>query len=330
MSFMSFPSPCRVCSKTLHNYRGLASHLRHNGDFQHREFQSEWLAYRNSYHKLLFCRKCGSEFEVISKADSNRKRCPSCTELRGRLGKKSYEGTEIKKVSRVLKCDSFHWVRGDSLYLKVSVALNSGVPLRKLIHELSITYKTITAIAEDILGREGYSDLVRIRRLNTAKVAYTAAKEAYARLTPEEKSQRIKERCGKSGSLETLLARQLRGRGFADLVLNDWQSIPIGGKVVPREADIKVSIGDGRKVVILCDGEAFHGPRTIFGDPNDRISLDMETSEGYYSLGYSVLRYSESEIKSGLAIQHLVDTFELLKTHTQVFRNWFPVIERVS
>lgn len=127
-----------------------------------------------------------------------------------------------------------------------------------------------------------------------------------------------------------MLAKQLRSRGYTDLVLNDWQSIPIGDRVVPREADIKVSLGDGRKVVILCDGEAFHGPRTIFGDPSDRVALDLETTEGYYSLGYSVARYSESEIKSGLAIQHLIGVLDILKSHNQVLRNWFPAIERIT
>jgi hypothetical protein len=198
------------------------------------------------------------------------------------------------------------------------------------MHKFSLTYKAITAIAEDILGRKGYLELVLERRLATAKRAYTAAKEAYSRLTPEERAQRIKERCGKSGSLEILLASQLKNMGVTDLVMNDWQAVPIGNRVVPREADIKLSLGDGRKVVVLCDGEAFHGPKTIFGDPNDRISLDIETTEGYYSLGYSVVRYSESEIKSGRAIQHLVGVLDILKSHNQVLRNWFPAIERVS
>ena len=330
MPFISFPSSCRVCGKILHNYRGLASHLRHNPDLGHRDFRSEWLRYRGSYHKSLICRKCGSEFEVTSKDDSNRKRCLSCTELRGNLSKKSYEGTKVPQSDRSPKQSTFHWVRGDRVYLQVSQAIASWVSLPKLMHELSLTYKTITAIAEDILGKEGYLELVRVRKLDTARKAYTAAKEAYSRLTPEEKAQRIKERCGKSGSLETLLANQLKSRGITDLVLNDWQAVPIGDRVVPREADIKVSLGDGRKVVILCDGEAFHGPRTIFGDPNDRILLDIETTEGYYSLGYSVVRYSESEIKSGRAIQHLVGVLDTLRLHNQVLRNWFPAIERVA
>lgn len=327
---MSFPSSCRVCGKTLHNYRGLASHLRHNQGPEHSDLRSEWLVYRDSYHKSLVCRKCGSEFEVTSKADSNRKRCPNCTKLLGSISRRSYEGTKFLKPERLPKRDSFHWVRGDKVYLQVAQAISSGIPLSKLMHDLSLTHKTTIAIAEDILGKEGYLELVQQRRLDTVRLAYTAAREAYLRLTPEEKAQRIKERCGKSGSLEILLAKQLRSRGYTDFVLNDWQSIPIGDKVVPREADIKVSLGDGRKVVVLCDGEAFHGPKTIFGDPNDRIALDTETTDGYYALGYSVIRYSESEIKSGKAIQHLVGVLDTLKSHNQVLRNWFPAIERVS
>lgn len=326
---MLFPSSCKVCGKTLHNCRGLSSHLRHNLDLKHSEFRSEWLVYRDSYHKLLTCRKCGLVFEVTSKTESNRKRCLSCTKLRVNLSKKTYENTKLLKADTLSKQDVFHWVRGDRVYSKVSQAITSGTPIRKLMHELSLTYKSIIEISEDILGKDGYAELVHRRRLGTARVAYTAAKKAYSKLTPEEKAKRIKERCGKSSSLEILLVKQLRDNGYTDLVLNDWQAVPIGGKVVPREADIKVTLGDGRKVVVLCDGEAFHGPHTIFGDPKDRITLDVETTEGYYSLGYSVARYSESEIKSGVALQHLIGVFDILKTHRQVLRNWFPVTERV-
>jgi hypothetical protein len=99
--------------------------------------------------------------------------------------------------------------------------------------------------------------------------------------------------------------------------------------MVPREADLKIPLRDGRKVVVLCDGEAFHGPRTIFGDPSRRIKADTETAEAYFSIGYSVLRYSESEIKSGYAAEHVLEVLTRLGVVRRIYHNWCPSEERV-
>jgi hypothetical protein len=195
---------------------------------------------------------------------------------------------------------------------------------------LSLTFNTFRALAEDVLGVDGYREWSANKLAETAKKAQAAAREAYARLTPEQKAERIKARCGKTSPLEAALAKQLLEGGVMGVVLNDWQSVPIQGRMVPREADLKIPLGDGRKVVVLCDGEAFHGPRTIFGDPSMRIEADKETSEAYFSLGYSVFRYSESEIKSGYAAQHLLGALAKLKTVRSIYRNWCPNEERVS
>jgi predicted RNA-binding Zn-ribbon protein involved in translation (DUF1610 family) len=331
MPFMVFPSSCRSCGKILHNYRGLSSHLRHNQDAKHSALRAEWLDYKGLYHNTLTCRKCGSKWEINLKSDANKKRCPACSELRVSMGKRSYEKLP---TTEPIRCDSpkssFSWVQGDSTYLAVRNGIQAGVGIQYLMHKLSLTYKVISEITEDLLGSEGYREFVHTKRLETAKIAYTAAREAYQRLTPEEKALRIKARCGKSGSLETMLAKQLRVSGIINFVMNDWQAVPIRGTKVPREADIKVSVDLHRKLVILCDGEAYHGPRTIHGDPKDRIQLDTETTDGYYSLGYSVIRYSETEIKSGFAIEHLLGILELLRVHKRIYRNWCPLEERVE
>lgn len=327
---MVLPCACRVCGKTIHNYRGLASHLRHNLDVAHDSLRSEWRAYRDSYHKTLTCRKCGAEFEVTSKSNSNRKRCSKCTRLRGNLGKKLYEKTQVSQVKRVTKHDSFHWVRGDSNYTKVVQAIDSGVSVNRILREFGITYRTFLVMAHDFLGEQEYLGRVQAKRLFSVKKAYTVAHEKYLALTPEERAQRIRDRCGKSSKLEVTLVNQLVHNGYTNFVRNDWQSVPIKNTFVPREADLKISLEDGRKVVVMCDGEAFHGPRAIFGDPKDRIASDIETARGYHSLGYSVLRYSESEINSGVAIGHLVRMLNLLRSYKQVLRSWFPPMEQLT
>lgn len=127
--------------------------------------------------------------------------------------------------------------------------------------------------------------------------------------------------------LEANFVSQLEGLGFDASVRNVWTTLRINGQKVKREADIKVPVGDGRKIVVLCDGEAFHGPKVIRGSATEKIASDRETALAYFELGYSVVRYSETEIHDGAALEHFEDTMQRLKTHVKVYRNWHPAEE---
>ena len=89
-------------------------------------------------------------------------------------------------------------------------------------------------------------------------------------------------------------------------------------------------MSDGRKVVVLCDGEAFHGPKFVFGSAQARIDNDIKTARAYYDTDYSVLRYSESEIKSGWALTHLLGVLSRLSSVHKVYRTWHPCVEEVA
>jgi hypothetical protein len=187
---------------------------------------------------------------------------------------------------------------------------------------LGIPYKTCKEIGQHALGVDGY-ERWRVQRKsvsgsNNLKIAH----RIYADLSSEDRAELLKRRFGGTCALEARLSERLKEDNLI-FELNVWQSIPINGKKVPREADIKVDLGAGRKLVILCDGEAFHGPRTIYGDPKDRINDDVMTAKAYFSLGYSVIRYSETEINSGWAMQHLRSVLPQLKTQNML-RIWFP------
>lgn len=148
--------------------------------------------------------------------------------------------------------------------------------------------------------------------------------QKYALMTPDQKALTLQRRFGGTCALEASFARSLREVGFTKLDMNVWQSVPIKGSKVPREADIKVAVGGGRKIVVLCDGEAFHGPKAIFGNPEDRINEDRETALAFFRLGYSVIRYSETEIHSGFALNSFQDLFLKLGKWKKIYRNWCP------
>lgn len=151
--------------------------------------------------------------------------------------------------------------------------------------------------------------------------------DRYRALSPEEKAQVLKKRFPRVRSkIETLMSDFLSGRGES-FVSNDWQSLEIEGKMVPREADLKIDLGTS-KVVVECDGEAWHGPGRIFGDPDFHIRDDELTARAYLAEGYSVLRYSETEIHSGVAFVHLSSTLERLRSGgCRVLRLWHPSVE---
>ena len=189
-------------------------------------------------------------------------------------------------------------------------------------------FSVIREILVYVLGEEVYSNVVQeAKRIRTVRMA-EKAHAAFRAMSPEEKAAHFA-RMKKGSLLEKALAAALVQAGFQGVQLNVWQAVPLGDRKVPREADIKIPLGDGRKVVVLCDGEAFHGPRFVFGDPQKRIEEDEATARAYFSLGYSVLRYSESEIKRGDAETHLLLAMEKLQRCQRILRLWHPPLEEV-
>ena len=322
-----FPTSCEVCGKAIHNARGFAGHLRWNIDDAHVQLKSRW---EDTYRRTLRCRKCGDSWDIFNKADKNQKRCPKCSELRQVVGKHVYEATAtVIPAQASIQPTRLQWAEGDRVYQAVVCAIERGDRVRDTLRSLSITYKVFKAIGSHALGSQGYSSWARKKKVSIGSVNLRVAHEAYWAMTPDEKALYIKQKFGGTHKLEASFADQLVEAEVTAFEMNQWQSVPVQGEMVPREADIKVSLGDSRKIVVLCDGEAFHGPKTVFGNPVEKIRSDMETAEAYFQLGYSVLRYSESEIKNGLAIKHFMETYACLRSSVlRVLRTWHPQLER--
>jgi hypothetical protein len=223
------------------------------------------------------------------------------------------------------------WVMGDDLTWKVFEAFEEGLPVNKVIHSLGITYQVYADILMAILGADVYQAAHKRRKRLVGSVNVQRAHAKWASMSSDDKAAYYQKHFGKGSALEAGFAGALRRSGITDLLLNVWQSLSVGGRVCPREADIKISLEDGRKAVILCDGEAFHGPRFIYGSPTARIAEDVATAEAYFDVGYSVFRYSETEIKSGWALDHLLGALIRLRSGTsKIYRTWCPSEERAS
>jgi hypothetical protein len=261
------------------------------------------------------------------------------------MSKKAYEKLSFCKVADTrqlmtasgskaqwdgLESRSLEWRRGDDLYIGLLLAYEAGQPVGDTLREQAVTYKVYRAIVEDAVGPQAYRSRARARQKARSVANIRKAHEKWAAMTPEEKATEIARRFRKGSLLEKKLAHQLRKAGVDGLQMNQWQSFRIGGKWSPREADIKIPVGAGRKLVVLCDGEAFHGPKFAFGDVTARIADDIATADAYFAAGYSVARYSESEVKSGAACQHLLAWLPRCFQGEQLYRTWHPPVERVA
>lgn len=320
MQPLPFLGSCEVCQKVLLNYRSLAGHLRHNKDPQHVALGERWHQWKSVYRAQLRCRKCGDLFEVLDRSLKDKKRCPKCEVLRQELGKRGYEGTQLppkvdsrRRMTETnskaqwdgLEHRSVHWIPGDDLYLEVLKSHANKEWVKQTTKRLGITYKVYRAICAHGLGPD-YDRLVFERRVDTILENL--------------------EKCHTASGLEEKFSLQIQEVGISLVARNTWITMLVDGRKVKREADLKIQVRPDHKMVILCDGEAFHGPKaTVFNqDPTTKIASDRATALAFFDLGYSVIRYSESEINSGAALAHLCKTLIDLKPETKVYRNWCP------
>lgn len=319
-----FLGPCEVCGRINRSYRALSVHLQKRPDDEHAALRDRWHAWRDEYRANLRCRKCGGLFEVTDKRRKDSKRCPRCEGLRLSLSKRAYEALRFDKAPdprTYSKCGGSKarwpvgytpkvgWVEGGPLYTQVERLLEGGGGIRDVVR-LGIPMSTAKALVVALLGGETeYSHWVRTRQVATIHANREASRT--------------------DSGLERELVQQLRAVGIEPCGRNEWSTVEVDGQKVRREADLKVAVGDGRKVIVLCDGLAFHGPGCLYGDPQAKIASDQATALAFFALGYSVLRYSGEEIREGLALAHIQGCLERLKTHQQVYRNWCPAEEVV-
>lgn len=311
-----FLGPCEVCGKTSHNYKAMSQHLRFKEDVEHRNLHARWVAWRSEYRATLRCRKCGDLFGITDKGLKDTKRCSRCEHLRQTLSKKKYESLSFDKAPDPRthsKCGNSksRWpvgykpvVESDSVRPQAEQVLASGGGVRAIM-DLGVPYGKARALIVRILGGE-----VEYRRWVLARKA--------------EVAHANREQARTSSGLEDLFVVQMQGNGIDVCGRNEWMTLTVGGSEVHREMDIKIRVDDTRKAIVLCDGEVFHGPGCLYNDPVEKIADDRATALAMFQMGYTVLRYSEGEIKDGSALGHLMGVLSDLRTHHHVYRNWHP------
>jgi hypothetical protein len=112
---------------------------------------------------------------------------------------------------------------------------------------------------------------------------------------------------------------------------NKWMSIKINNLYERREVDLKVSLENTRrKFAIFIDGEAFHGSKAYF--KSNSVEKECEITKAFSSLGYLSIRYSETEVENGTALNHFMTKYEEFKKTppSYYYRNWMTMEEIVK
>jgi len=311
-----FLGPCDVCGKISRNYNALGLHLSDKRDLDeaHRALRVRWLAWRSEYRATLRCRKCGDLFGITDSRLKDTKRCPRCEHLRQTMSKRKYAALSFDKKPDPRLVDSSgskaRWPVGykpeidptDHIQAASDIIANGG-GVRDLI-DMGLDHFTARRVAMIVLGGQvEYDRWVLGRRRETV--------------------HKNREQARVGSRLEEMLVGQMRARGVEPCGRNEWMTLIIGGMKVHREADIKVPLKSGRKAIVLCDGMAFHGPGCMYANPDEKMTSDIETAEAMFHKGYTVLRYSEDEIKDGTAIDHLVG---IVDSGEHVCRHWFVAL----
>ena len=264
--------------------------------------------------------------------------CQRCRELRSSIPRLDYIklSAELRKgretdppswKSLVLWQDV--WTPCEALVEGVLRAMHGPEKVRDAMVRLGITYDLFRDVGVYAVGKDEYENWASVRKRERSSRVGLKAAETYRALSPEDRCRVLKRRFPRTRSRIEVAVAGFLSRACQSFVTNDWQALRIDGKWTPREADIKIDCGRS-KIVVECDGEAWHGPKCIFGDWERNVEEDVKTSEAYFAAGYSIIRYSETEIKSGVAFAHLANAIARVREGERVFRSWYPPIERWS
>jgi len=302
--------------------------------------------------KVSSCRKCGSE--MVVKKNSTTHICKKChDEEKERKRKLILEkpvktnclrcGKEIIYCKRHIKdhysrvlCDSckndpFPFKK-DPKYNNVMYLLeNTTLTCREIEELLGLEKDYIKEAAIERHGFDWYKNRLIFIRKRSGLEHSAAMLNFYNKLRKDENKlkEHFENRIRTPSNLELLFQKNL-----SDCMIsfehNSWQTIKINNTFERREIDLKIPLKNtNKKFIVFVDGEAFHGPQAFFkASPVER---DCNTTKAFSDLGYLTIRYSESEIKNGIAIAHFISKYKEFETRAPVYyyRNWMTKEEIV-
>lgn len=281
--------------------------------------RESWDAWKTGYRCQLTCRKCGSVWEVYDKKGSQAKRCPRCVSVGSQMSKRSYEAWKPLSIEYLF--ETFEGLHPGTLSARAVADVVSREGVRYAMSQFGLGYSQARALFLTVYDEEAYCAVVSRGNRRSIRAAHVGFRRWWDTLSTEGRVEHFQRLTGPS-SLEALLVGQLAGEGVSIRRRNAWYTFGTGIDRQIWEADLQLCDASGRVVVVQCDGEAFHGLDTVFIDPRIKAASDTQSDQSFLARGYSVVRFSGSEIKSGEALSILLET--VLPCSHQLSRNWHP------
>jgi len=303
--------------------------------------------------KTGYCTRC--QLEMLVKVGSNNQVCEVC-----RTKEQEVEAQRILATPMQVSClhcgESFYYYRKhlmdrtarclcnkcrsdphpfkkDPKYEKVIYLLESTDLTRREIKELlGLEDDFVREAAVEKFGCEWYAKRVSSFRNRAGLSTSDRMRKFFAELKKDSDKLEafFKNRFPSPSKLEI---------GFRDSLSklnmpfdsNSWMTIKVAGSYERREVDVKVPLNNtSRKFAVFIDGEAFHGPNAYF--KSNSVDKERAITIAFSSLGYFAVRYSESEVKSGAAINHFLLKYREFEKNLPeyYYRNWMTEEEVVK
>jgi len=344
--------PIIGCKLDFLSKYSLSNHLQKNKDRKHNEYYSKKklikkekkcvdcneqiikgrlcqncrdLRYNKNLKLILIyrkCRNCEKEFYGMFKKFATNFLCNECSNKsknEKKIKLKNYykeKRNKTKEKRENKKKEMFNFalkkVKNDLILNELSIFTISKM--------YNLNPKIVKKVGIFILGQKGYNERLKLFENNFKSLeAIEKRKEAWAKKTPDEIAKIFNRR---PNNLEYLLTNQIKDK-FKNVIIehNIWRSVKENQKVKHIEIDISAKINNF-KILIFCDGEAFHGKNSYFN--GNTIKSDEFKSKAINKLYPYVLRYSESEIKNKFAIKDFCNIVNNIKTTkiNNYYRTW--------
>jgi hypothetical protein len=194
------------------------------------------------------------------------------------------------------------------------------IPLHILCDKYNISLKYIKIAAKKVMSEQGYIE----RNFNCRQRAGIIQGEMHKERWKKRKRPKSPIFNKEPNKLEKFFGSQIQELDKSIIIrYNVWKTLKdtIKNAYIHLQTDITIKV-NSYNICILCDGHAFHGSNCYFR--GDTVKEDEYKSEILYKYNPFVLRYSESEIKSGYAIAHLKGIIEeiILGKLNKLYRSW--------
>jgi len=197
---------------------------------------------------------------------------------------------------------------------------------REIKELLNLEIDYVREAAEEKFGDQWYNDRVKFIRNRAGSISAESNRKFFEELRKDKErfDKWFNDRSFKStpSSLEKSFVSEL---GYIKYSQNQWKTLLIKGKYERREIDVKIPLGDsGKKFVVFIDGEAFHGGNTCSCFKTIPMEKEIDITKAFSELGYFTVRYSETEIKNGMANKHFSEKYSefLANPPKYYYRNW--------